>query len=331
MPNILKFPAKVHAAKNFLKSFYDAGGSDRIYIGLSSAGGEWVDPLSPPLPINSYDEEQLFWQNLIGVGQVSQANDTDLVTLRKTWVSGSTYVVFNENAATGSGTFDTNAGRNFYICNTETNPKVYKLLVAGPGTSINEPIHSNPTGITEADGYDWAYLYNIGSGEDVAANQLTLTWMPVPSTAQAYANGLITVLGDLALGDGSTGFPLGQIFQVYATTGNTNGVTMNLDTNNTWVEWQADQELGTFYVACSLAFPDSAGTGAKIPNVAYRQVALLRNPKNATGIRLSSQWEGTDLEAFATLTRSVVMTLDNRTTITRAIGQTEIIRIILEF
>ena len=341
MPNILKAGGKVHAAKNFINNFYDVGGTDRIYIGLGDHGAEWGTPAAPDTPLDSYDEEQDFWANLIGIGLVGSSG-TDLVIPRKTWVSGSTYVVFNEATEVGSGTFDTALGRDFYICNTESDPKVYKLLTAGGGTSTAMPTHTIPEGATpapttEADGYQWAYLYTIGATADVKNTLLTTAWMPVPSGSevQAYSNGLATAVGDLCMGDGTSGtygeYYTDQIYQVQGTTGNTNNVSMAEDSNNTWVEWTGDHQLGAFWAGCSLVFPDYAGTGNIINNVAYRQLALLRNPKNSSGARLTAQWVGAGFEASATLTRGVVMTLDNRTTITRAVGQTETNRLILEF
>jgi predicted aspartyl protease len=65
--------------------------------------------------------------------------------------------------------------------------------------------------------------------------------------------------------------------------------------------------------------------------VQYRQVALLRNPKNSSGDRITAQWVGTGFESYLTLTRDVVLTIDNRTTVTRTAGQTETVRTILEF
>lgn len=334
MPNILKAPAKVQAAKTFLSSFHDAA-NDRLYMGLGDAGAEWGTPATPDTPIDSYDEEQDFWQNLIGIGLVSGANDTELVAPRKTWVSGTTYVVFDESDDDGSGTYDIALGRDFYICNTESAPKVYKCITAGGGTSTNEPTHTDPTGVTEADGFEWAYLYTIGAGADVPATLLTTSWMPVPTTAQAYSNGLATTIGDMALGDGSGNYKSGVVYQVHATTGDTNAADMDSDSNNTWVEFEGEYDVGAFYVGCSISFPDFAGTGNEIGNVAYRQVALVRNPRDNTGAFISDQWRGAagtgNFESHTTLSRSVVLTLDNRVTITRSTGQTETLRAILEF
>lgn len=338
MPNILKSSAKTLAAREFLNSFYDAGGTDYIYMGLGDAGGEWANPASPDTPVDSYDAEQSFWENLIGIGQVSQANDTDLLVPRKTWESGATYVPYDESVETGSGSFDNVDGRDFYVCNTELEPKVYKLLTAGGGTSTEMPTHTTPEGTTpapetEVDGYQWAYLYTIGSSTgDVSSSMLTNSWMPVPTTAISYSPGLNLAVGDLVMGDGTNGtegyFYAGQIYQVIASSAAT-GANMGNDTNNTYKEWTGELELGAFYVGCSLVFEDFDATG--INNVPYRQVALLRNPKNSSGQRILDQWQASNFEPFATLSRGVVLTLDNRVTVTRASGQTETIRLILEF
>jgi len=310
-------------------------------MGLGNAGGEWTTPSVPDTPLDCYQDAQNFWQNIIGAGQISAANDTDLLVPRKTWTSGNSYVVPDETNEVGSGTLDNANGRNFYVCNTEASPKVYKLLTAGGGTSTEEPTHTTPEGATpapatESDGYQWAYLYTIGVGGDVPNSMLTQSWMPVPSSAAAYTNGDATVTqGVLRQGDDSDGtygqYPASKIFQCLTAGATTSGASLAEDSANTWVEWQADHTLGAYYVGCTLAFPDSAGTGGIIANVEYRQVAILRNPKNSSGDRLTAQWVGSAWESYLTLTRDVVMTIDNRTTVTRTAGQTETVRTILEF
>lgn len=333
MPNILKAPAKVHAAKNFLNSFYDAGGTDHIYLALGDAGGEWGTPASPDIPIDSYNEELAFWANMRGMGEISQSTSTELVTLRKNWVSGTTYVAYNPAVDSDSGSFDTGTGRDWYVANTNVNPKVYRCVLAGGGTSTDMPDHNNPLGVVETDGFKWEYLYTVGV--DVSSALATPTWLPVPSggVTGSYSNGMATTIGQLCFGDGSGNYDANTIYQITASTGATSsGADMDTDSttgNNTWEEWYGDQRVGAFYVSCQLSFPDSAGTGGLIPNVAYRQVALLRNPKDSGGARITSQWAGSGWET--TVSTGVVLTLDNRVTITRAVGQTETVRLVLEF
>ena len=335
MPNILKAPSKVHAAKAFLKSFYDAGGTDHIYIGLGDAGGEWAVPAAPDVPIDTFEAEENFWANLIGIGEIAQATDTDIVTVRKDWVSGTNYNAYDKTVDSGAGSFDTGTGRDFYISNNNVNPKVYRCVIGFETTAVastDEPDHNDPKGVVESDGYKWEYLYTVGV--DCHASLATPTWITVPSgdLVGTYSNGMTATLGQLCMGDGSGNYDTGRIYQITAQViaeNVTNGVDMNSDTDNTWEEWFADQWLGSFYVSCQLAFPDYAGTGNEINNVAYRQVALLRNPLDNTGARITSQWKGSGFETA--LTTGVVLALDNRVTITRAVGQTETVRLILEF
>lgn len=349
MPNILKAPAKVHAAKNFLKSFYDAGGADRIYIGLGNAGGEWSVPASPDVPIDAFQEEQDFWTNCIGMAEILQTTGTELVTLRKDFAIGGQYYEYDPLVDTGSGSFDTGTGRDFYVVNTEVNAKVYVCQTAGAGVTDTEPTHTDPTGSSGAtngqpagtDGYLWDYLYTIG--KDVSASIVTPTWVTVPTgdLVQAWpGTGQPMSLGDLTFGDGTGNFDVNTIYQCTAQTVPDNATaqaTMVLETVNTYQEWFADQSIGAFYVACQHAFPDYAGTGNKINNVPYRQVALLRNPKDESGVspildaRIAAPYHGIADGFQSPLDRGVVLTLDNRVTITRAIGQTETVRLILEF
>jgi hypothetical protein len=330
MSNILKSGAKVHGAKTFLTSFYDAGGADRIYMGLGNHGAPWSVPETPDVPLDNYQQEQDFWDNLIGIGVVTQATDTELVIPKKTWTVGATYVKQSVSTALGSGTFDTGSGRNFYVANTELAPKVYVCLLAGGGVVADEPTHTDPNGVVEADGYNWAYLYTIGGGGHVNSALSTVSWMPVPGISSsgvlAYVTGTPYGLGGLAFGDGTGNFDAGQVYQVTATTGSSSG-DMNVDAGNTWAAWYGDMLLGAFWVSAQVAFIPSDSGG--LPNGVYRQVALLRNTLNAAGARNYAPWEPTDFEV--TLSRGVVLTLDNRVAITRANGQTETVRIILEF
>ncbi len=340
MPNILKAPAKVHAAKNFLKSFYDVGGTDHIYIALGDAGGEWGTPSAPDVPIDAFQEEVDFWANMIGMGEISQATNTELVTLRKDWVTGN-YVAYDQTADLGTGSFDTGAGRDWYVANNNVNPKVYRCVIGFDTLAVAstiEPDHNNPTGVVESDGYKWEYLYTVGV--DVGAALSTVTWLPVPdgTLVGSYSNGMAVTFGQLVMGDGSGNFDTTRIYQCTSQVvleNVANGATLVLDADNTWEEWYGDHLIGAFWVGCQLAFPDYAGTGNEINNVAYRQVALLRNPKDNTGVdpildaRITAQWKGS---AFQTpLDTGVVITVDNRVTITRAVGQTETVRLILEF
>jgi hypothetical protein len=327
MVAILKSGAKAHAAVNFLDNFYDAGGTDRIYIGLA-APAEWSpDPGVPDTPINSYDEENSFWGNLVGAGEVAQGNDTELVIPRNPWVTAvATFAIYNDATASGAGTF---IARDFYVTNLEANPKVYACTIVGGGNTANEPTHTNPAGVTGGDGYRWEYLFTIGSGEDVSAALLSDSWMPVPTanSTTAWVNSTLYAVGDVV----ADPITPGKLWQTTAG-GTSSGTGVDDDVGVTdWAEVDFAQRLGGFFVACSLAFPDFAGTGNKIANTAYRQVSLLRNPIAVGGGQYAAQWAApADLEAQP-VTRGIFLTLDNRTTLTRALGQTETVRLILEF
>jgi hypothetical protein len=85
------------------------------------------------------------------------------------WVTGTAYAVVNPG-----GQYRTNAS------------KLYLLQKAGAGNTANAPTHTDTDGVTEADGYKWAYAgtslycwYHTAIGQTVAASTTT------PGTNQA--------------------------------------------------------------------------------------------------------------------------------------------------
>jgi hypothetical protein len=319
MPKILKTSAKVSAAINFLDGFYGSAVGNRCYIGLGDAGGEWAVPLTPDTPTDSYQEEYDFWDNLVGAGQLTSGNNTELVVQKKVWTDGTTYVPFDD---TDTSSF---TNRDFYVINSADN--VYSLTAAGPGNTSpgSEPTHTVGS-VVYADGYEWRYMYTIGSGKDVSGTMLSDFWMPVPTpkSVSAWINDSVYEPGAIVSNSN----------KIYQTTsgGTTSGTNPLDDVGITdWAEVDFAQELGASYVACTISFPDYAGTGNKIPNTTYRQVSLLRNPRATDGSFFTGPWAAkSDLEATP-VTKGVVLTVDNRVSITRAEGQTETIRIIMEF
>lgn len=91
--------------------------------------------------------------------------------------------------------------------------------------------------------------------------------------------------------------------------------------------------LGANYVLAGLTIPDYAGTGDKIPNDEYRQIALMKNPQLSGGGDATGSWyAASDLENLGgDVSDGVILTIDNRVKITRAEGQSETIVAVLEF
>jgi hypothetical protein len=291
MPSILTNNTKVYSARNFLRNFYD-NANENLYIGVGTANAAWTT--TAPVPENTYQEQKDFWQYLLGVAKVDVINDSEIVVPRKTWQSGASYVVFDDTAESGTGTFDINAGRDFYVVNNTG--KVYMCTVAG--TSTVEPSHSDTSGTVESDGVGWKYLYSLGT--DVADTIFSNSqWMPVPTLVSNTHPGASASMAS-------------------------------------WSEFTGDLDLGAFWAVAAVDLPGTGDCATEFgTGTSYVQIAALLNPKDNGGNFITQDYSGTQntnsFESHTTLTKGVVLTIDNRAVISRSASQTETLRVLLEF
>lgn len=119
---------------------------------------------------------------LVFAGHKMGAVGAACAVLWPAWVTATAYAVVSPG-----GQYRTNAS------------KLYLLQKAGAGTTANAPTHTNAAGVTEADGYKWAYAgtslyawYHTAIGQTVAASTTTpgtdaTVWVPF-----AFGTGPIT-------------------------------------------------------------------------------------------------------------------------------------------
>jgi hypothetical protein len=330
MPSILTNNTKVYSARNFLRNFYD-NANENLYIGVGTSGSPPAWTTTAPVPENTYQEQKDFWQYLLGVAKVDVINDSEIVVPRKTWQSGTSYVVFDDTEESGTGTFDINAGRDFYVVNNTG--KVYMCTAAG--TSTVEPSHSDTSGTVESDGVGWKYLYSLGT--DVADTIFSNSqWMPVPTLVSNTHPGASASIaeGELYMGDGSGSFRTDRIYYTNAAIGTT-GATMDADSAS-WSEFTGDLDLGAFWAVAAVDLPGTGDCATEFgTGTSYVQIAALLNPKDNGGNFITQDYSGTQntnsFESHTTLTKGVVLTIDNRAVISRSASQTETLRVLLEF
>lgn len=170
MATLIKHNTHVENSLRFVDTYgLAAQATERLYLATGLAAG-WLDPANPDPLLDTIDEETDFWTNLIGMKLIDSTNTIPIVP-RINWVSGNTYVVLDTSSETAYNS-------SFYVMNTEY--RVYHCIVAGGGTSTQEPLLAaeDVNGeIVAGDGYTWQYLYELP--QVVIDNLLNDTWMPV--------------------------------------------------------------------------------------------------------------------------------------------------------
>lgn len=166
--------------ESILETFLGASPKS-LYLGLGRVAS-WPDDNSPPIPVNSVEERDDFFTDIIAA-QVVPSSNIAIAVRRIDWTSGQEYDLFDD---TSDASFTT----NFYVKNSEN--RVYKVETKVPSsTAASEPLGTNSgSPIDTGDGYTWTYLYTI----DVALETLmTTNWMPVAYdstvTAEQTADG----------------------------------------------------------------------------------------------------------------------------------------------
>jgi hypothetical protein len=277
MATLIKHINRVYAARSFLENVVDNVG-DTLYIGLGrNASFPWPNELAPPVPANTKADDNAFWATLIGIGKVSNVNETYLAVPKVPWSTNGIY------KAADDPTLDKSvysAGNQFYVINS--NDIVYSCAAVGAGgTGDSEPTHLS--GTVAKTNFTWKFEYDAGAmGGWSTLN--TLNWLPVP--------------------DGGSG--------------TTPDFGIALGANN---------------VIVGMIMPDYAGTGNKIPNEEYRQIALLKNPQTSGAADCTLDFYApVDLENVGgDISDGILLALDNRVKITRAEGQTETVVSVLKF
>ena len=189
MSAIITDQLRILNAKNFVNSFSDTK-SYYTFIGLTNPtdiSSEWET--NPPSPIDNFDNENNYWDTIVGMKKIGQS-DVRQVVPKRFWSSGTTYDMYRHdysilNPGNVSGTPSLYTS-SFYVINSDY--RVYVCLYNGTDPdnpdgrpSLDEPtfvdLEPRPAG-TSGDGYLWKYLYTIKPAEAVKFE--TSQFIPVP-------------------------------------------------------------------------------------------------------------------------------------------------------
>jgi hypothetical protein len=190
MSAIITDQLRILNAKNFVAAATSSANSYYSFVGLPNAteySSTW--DTTPPAPKDSFDQENDYWDTIIGLKKIS-SGDVNQVVKKNVWVSGTTYDMYRHdisrtNTSNPSGATNLYSA-NYYIINEDY--KVYICLQNGtdPENPSGRPSLDQPT-FTDlepraagdsGDGYIWKYLYTIKPSEIIKFD--STNFMPVP-------------------------------------------------------------------------------------------------------------------------------------------------------
>jgi hypothetical protein len=189
MAAIITDQIRILNAKNFVAGVANTLNSYYSFIGLphpTDYQTDWDE--NPPSPTDNLDEENNYWDTIIGLKKINES-DARLVVPKRFWRSGVTYDMYRHdysiiNQARSGATNLYSA--NYFVINSDY--RVYICLQNGtsPENQTGLPSLDEPTFVdlepkaagTSGDGYIWKYLYTIKPSE-ISKFEST-DFMPVP-------------------------------------------------------------------------------------------------------------------------------------------------------
>lgn len=190
MAAIITDQLRILNAKNFLSDIINPSNSYYTFVGLPNPFNydeNW--DVSPPSPKDSFDQENLAWDNMISLKRIN-SSDVKQVVRKIDWISGVIYDRYRnnidrDNLSNQSSTTSLYAS-NYYVVTSDY--RVYICLENGENPenpngrpSLDEPrftdLEPRSAGNSD-DGYIWKYLYTI-SPADVIKFEST-QYIPVP-------------------------------------------------------------------------------------------------------------------------------------------------------
>ena len=173
MAAIITDQIRILNAKNFVSKINSDANSYYSFIGLTNPTDFQSDwNVNPPTPKDSFDDENSYWDNIIGLKKIN-STDVRQVVRKRFWTSGTTYEMYRHdytisNPAPVSGSASL-YNANYYIINSDY--RVYICLQNGtdPDNTLGKPSLDEPTFVdlepksagTSGDGYIWKYLYTV--------------------------------------------------------------------------------------------------------------------------------------------------------------------------
>ena len=190
MAAIITDQIRILNAKNFLAGVSTATNAYYSFIGLCNPADIQSDwDTNPPSPKDNFSEEDDYWDTMIALKKITDADVRQVVT-RRVWTSGTTYDMYRSdysrtNTAKVSGATNLYSA-SYYVLNSDY--RVYACLHNGmdPDNPNGRPSLDEPTFTdlepkvagTSGDGYIWKYLYTI-KPSDIVKFEST-DFVPVP-------------------------------------------------------------------------------------------------------------------------------------------------------
>ena len=190
MSAIITDQIRILNAKNFVAGVANTDNSYYSFIGLPNPEDYQTNwDTDPPTPKDSFDEEMGYWDSMIALKKVNNADIRQVVT-KRVWKSGTKYDMYRHDYSrsnTSSISKATNLyNASYYVINEDY--RVYMCLQNGTSPdypngqiSLDEPTFTDlePRAAgTSNDGYVWKYLYTIKPNEIIKFE--TSDFIPVP-------------------------------------------------------------------------------------------------------------------------------------------------------
>ena len=190
MSAIITDQIRILNAKNFVTGVASSENSYYSFIGLpnpSDVQTTW--DTDPPTPKDSFDQEMSYWDSMIAMKKINNADIRQVVT-KRAWKSGTKYDMYRHDYSrsnTSSISKATNLyNASYYVINEDY--RVYMCLQNGTSPdypngqiSLDQPTFTDlePRAAgTSNDGYVWKYLYTIKPNEIIKFE--TSDFIPVP-------------------------------------------------------------------------------------------------------------------------------------------------------
>jgi len=190
MAAIITDQLRILNAKNFLSDIINPSNSYYTFVGLANPFD--YDPnwdVNPPSPKDSFDQENLTWDNMISLKRIN-SSDVKQVVRKIDWISGVIYDRYRNNIDRDNLSNQSSStslyASNYYVVTSDY--RVYICLENGENPenpngkpSLDEPRFTDlepRTAGNSDDGYIWKYLYTI-SPADVIKFEST-QYIPVP-------------------------------------------------------------------------------------------------------------------------------------------------------
>ena len=178
MAAIITSKFRLDSTNKFVESLSD----NQFYMALGRPNA-WTDDASPDTPYENDYANNTLWENMFAMKRVDAA-DIVHCTKRNLWVSGTTYVEYDDQ--------DTNIeGKAYFVISDNNN--VYMCLRAGTGASTYNPdtIGVQTSGVIgtgdDNDGYVWKYMYTVPATD--VTKFLTSSFMPCRKLTEQPAVG----------------------------------------------------------------------------------------------------------------------------------------------